>query len=106
MRNVGKPLVPDALRDQLVRKLLATQDLFVHTHHEHFLVVRAVKDADPAALRQALDVAPQKVVVEVLSRWLLERKHLAPLWIDSRHYVLDRAVFSRGVHRLEEEKQR
>jgi hypothetical protein len=58
-------------------------DLVVHAHDEDLFVIRAVEDADPPALRQALDVAPHEVVVEVLPRGLLEREHLAALRIDA-----------------------
>jgi len=43
----------------------------VHTHHQHFLVVRTVEDADPAALRQLAPIAPQVVVIQVELRRLL-----------------------------------
>ncbi len=78
----------------------------MHAHDEDLLVVRAVEDADAPALRQALDVAPHEVVVEVLPRGLLEREHLAALRIDARHDVLDGAVLAGRVHRLKHEQQR
>ena len=44
----------------------AAQELGVHAHDQHLLVVRAVEDADAPALGQALAGAPQEVVVELL----------------------------------------
>ena len=43
----------------------------MHAHHQHLLVVRAVEDADAAALRQAPRRAPQEVVVQLLRRGAL-----------------------------------
>src|SRR5262249_4054680 len=61
---------------------------------------------DAAALGKALDVAPQEVVAEIRRRRLLEGGHLTALRIHARHDVLDRAVLTGGVHRLEDEQQR
>ena len=105
MRDVGQPLVPDPLADERRGQLLPLQDFRVHAHDEDFLVVRTVEDADPPALGQVSDVAPHEVMVELLRRGLLERGHLAPLRIDARHDVLDRAVFAGRVHRLEDQQQ-
>ena len=49
-RNVGEPLVPDRLADQLRRHLLRLQQLLVHPHDEDLFVVGAIEDADAAAL--------------------------------------------------------
>jgi hypothetical protein len=45
-------------------------------------------------------------VVEFFGRRLFERSHFAALRIQTRHYVLDRAVFARRVHRLKNYQQR
>ena len=74
--------------------------------HQHLLVVRAVEDADPAALGQGPRVPPEEVVVELLGRGLLEAEDLAALRVDARHHVLDRAVLAGGVHRLEDQQDR
>ena len=52
--DVLKPLLPDVLGDQRRRELLLRQKLRMHAHHERFLVVAAVEDADVAAVGQAL----------------------------------------------------
>src|SRR5262249_40333612 len=71
-------------------------------HDEHVLVVGAVENADPAALRQAPHVAPQEVVVQLLGRGLFEAEYLAALGVHARHDVLDRPVLAGRVHRLED----
>src|SRR5215469_4202124 len=83
MRDIGKPLVPDALAHELRRQILPLQDVLVHAYDEDFLIVGSIKDPDPSPLGQALDVTPQKVMVEVLRGGLLERENLAPLRIYS-----------------------
>src|SRR5262245_42182422 len=104
VRDVGQPLVPDALRHELRGEPLPVQDLLVDAHHEDLLVVGAVEDADPAALGEAPHVSPHEVVVELLRGGLLEGEHLAALRIDARHHVLDGAVLAGRVHGLEDEQ--
>ena len=89
---------------ELLRQLLPRQHLGVHAHHQHFLVIGAVEDADAAALRQALGDAPQEIVVELLGARRLERMHLAALRIDAGHHVLDDAVLAGRVHPLEHQE--
>jgi hypothetical protein len=55
----------------------------MHAHDEDFLVVRTVEDADASALRQASDIAPHEIVIELLRRGLLEREYLAALRVDA-----------------------
>ena len=80
--------------------------LRVHAHHQHLLVVRAVEDADAAALGQRLGDAPEEIVIELLGARRLEGMHLAALRIDAGHHVLDRAVLAGRVHRLEHGEHR
>ena len=51
-----------------LRQVLARQDFRMHAHHQHFLVVRAVEDADAPALGQRLGDAPEEIVIEFLAR--------------------------------------
>src|SRR5262249_25725399 len=81
LRDIEKPLPPDVFAHELRRQILLLQDMLVHTHNEDFLIVGSIENSDPPPLRQALDVAPEKVVVEVLRRGLLERDDLAALRI-------------------------
>ena len=76
----------------------------MHAHHEHLLVVGAVEDADLAPRRQALGVAPQVVVVELLGRGHLEAVHRHALRVDAAHHVADRAVLAGGVERLQHDE--
>ena len=73
----------------------------MYAHHEHLLVVGAVEDADLATLREALRVAPQEIVIELLGRWHLEAVHRDALRVHPAHHVADRAVLSGGVQRLQ-----
>src|SRR5262249_16682119 len=104
--DVGEPLVPDALAHEPRGKPLPLQDLLVHAHDEDLFVVGAVEDANAAALRKALNVAPQEAVAGIRGGGLLEGGNLTSLRIPARHDVLDRAVLAGGVHRLEDEQQR
>jgi hypothetical protein len=61
-RDIGKPLVPDLLVDELWRQLLCLEQFLMHTHNEDFLVVGAIEDADAPALRNFGGVAPQEIV--------------------------------------------
>ena len=76
----------------------------MHAHDENFLVVGTIEDADASALRNLYGVAPQEIVRKLLVGGLLERDDVAPLRIDARHDVLDRAVLARRVHRLEDQQ--
>jgi hypothetical protein len=78
----------------------------MHAQHEYFLVVRAIEDADPAALGKVAVAAPEIVVIEFFCRRRLERHHLATLRIDSGHDVLDGAVLAGCIHGLEDQQQR
>jgi len=54
-------VAPEVARGEgLVGQLLAAQDLGEHAHDEHLLVVRAVEDADAAALGQRTWVRHRK----------------------------------------------
>src|SRR5262245_21091316 len=98
--DVLKALLPDIFRDQFGWQLLLFQEFPMHAHDQGLLVIAAIENSDPTALRQTLDTAPKKIVVQILGRWRLERIDLASLWVDAGHDVLDRTVFPRGIHRL------
>ena len=99
--DVVQALGPDALRDQMRIEPLALEDFLVHAHDQHLLVVGAVEDPDAAPLGHRLHVAPEVVVVELFGRRLLERIDLASLRVHARHHMLDRAVLTGRIHRLE-----
>jgi hypothetical protein len=48
---------------QLFRKSLAAKNIRMDTNNQDFLLVGAVEDSDPAALRKAARRAPQKIVL-------------------------------------------
>jgi hypothetical protein len=78
----------------------------MHTHDQSLLVIAAVEDTDTATLGEALHAAPEIIVIEIFAGGRLERVNLTPLRINARHHMLDRAVFTRRIHRLENEQHR
>ena len=78
----------------------------MHAHDQYLLVVRAVEDPDLAAFRQHPGTTPEKIVLQLLRAWMFETEDLAALRVDARHHMLDGAVFSGGVHRLEDQQDR
>ncbi len=99
-------IFPDRLLiDRFGRERLGAQDLGMNTDDEHFFVIGAVENPDPAPLRQAARGPPKKVVVELFRARMFEAENFAALRIDPRHDVLDRAVFAGRVHRLEDEEE-
>jgi len=50
--------------------------------------------------------SPEKIVIEFACAGLLERSDGATLGVYAGHDVLDRAVFTGGVHALQNDKQR
>src|SRR5205085_11815168 len=101
MPDAFEALVPDILAHEIMRQPLAPENFRMHTGHQHILIVRAIENADPPALRKCFGDAPKKIVIELFGARRLERVHLATLWIDARHHVLDRAVLAGRIHRLE-----
>ena len=55
-------------------------------------------------LGQTFHAAPHIIVVKIFAGRRFERKNLTALRINAGHHMLDRAVFSRRVHRLEDEQ--
>src|SRR5579859_4173674 len=104
--NIFKTFFPDFLGYQLGRKVLLGQKLLVYANHQHFFIVRAIEDADLAALRQSPGGAPEKVMVQFFYGRLLETGDLASLGIHAGHDVLDQAVFAGGVHGLKDQQDR
>src|SRR5687768_2183504 len=86
--EIFEAVTPDSLRHQLSRQPLAFEQIALHAHDEHLLVLRAIEDADVPAPREAKRGAPEKVVIELLVRGRLERVHRAALRVDTRENVL------------------
>ena len=82
------------------------QQFRVDPHHQHFLVIGAVEDTDPAAFRQHLVGPPQIIVIQLLGGRRLEAVHLAALRVDAGHHMLDGPILAGGVHGLKDEQQR
>jgi hypothetical protein len=76
----------------------------MHPYRQHFLIMRAVEDADAPALRQVFIDSPEEIVGELLDTRRLEGVDGAALRIDARHHVLDDASPARktkGFCRIE-----
>ncbi len=69
---------------------------------EHFLVVRAVKNDDFAALREVASGAPKEIVPKLRRTRVAVAKDIAALWVDAGHHVLNAAVLSGCIHGLED----
>jgi hypothetical protein len=93
------------LAHERIGEALGLEELRMHAGHHDFLVVRAVEDADPAALRARGVGPPEEVVVELVRVRRLEGVHVAALGIDAGHHVLAGAVLAGRVHALEDEEQ-
>ena len=65
--DVLKALVPDVFRYAFLGQFLSGEKLGMHAHDERLLVVAAVENADPSALRQRFHAAPQVVVIEIFA---------------------------------------
>src|SRR5215813_12018785 len=78
----------------------------MNPHHEGFLVIAAIENADATALWQTLQATPEIIVVEIFAGRRLERKNLTALRVNAGHDMLDRTVFSGGVHRLKHKQHR
>src|SRR5215469_12528949 len=104
--NVAEPLGPDAPGHARSGQPLLIEDVRVHPHDQDLLVIGAIEDTDSTALREAVRVAPEEVMTELLGRRLLEGEDLDALRIDSGHHVFDRAVLAGRVHALEDQQQR
>ena len=89
-----------------VRDPFAAENLGMHAGDQHLLVIGSVEDADPPAFRQIARGAPQKIVLQFGRAGMLEAEHLTSLRVDPGHHVPDGAVFSRRIHRLEDQAGR
>jgi LuxR family transcriptional regulator, maltose regulon positive regulatory protein len=96
------PPGPDVTRSS--GHLLGGEQGGVHPDDQHLLVVGPVEDAEPAPAGQGALAPPEKVVVQLLGRGLLERPDLHPLRVDPVHHVLDRAVLARRVDALQHQQ--
>ena len=99
-------LFPNIFSNQFFWQALRFKQLFMYAHDQNLFVIRPVEKAKFAALWNRFMGSPQKFVIEFLLRRRLECRNAASLRIDPGHHMLDGAVFSGGVHRLEDQQQR
>jgi hypothetical protein len=102
--DICEAVFPDLRGDQLRGQLLAGQQFGVHTDDEGLFVVTAVEDADMAAVGQHLETTPQVIVIELLGGRRFEGMNVASLGVHAGHDVFDGAVFTGGVHGLEDQQ--
>ncbi len=103
--DVPEALLPDVFSDEFLGDFLMFEDFGVHANDEGFLVVASVENTDAAAQGKAFDATPEEVFFKFFLRRSLEGKHLAALGVYPGHNVLDGAIFTRGVHGLENEDE-
>ena len=78
----------------------------VNARDQHFLVVRAVENADVTSGWASGVRAPQKVMGLFPRRWRFERRHDTALWIDAAHHVSDCAVLTGRIDSLKYHEHR
>jgi hypothetical protein len=74
-------------------------------YDQNLLVIGPVENPDVSAARQASGGVPEKIMRQLLLARLLETMNLAPLRIDSAHYVPDGAIFAGAIHPLKNQEQ-
>ena len=77
----------------------------MHANDQHFLIIRTIEDANPAAFGKAAGAAPEKIMLQFLGAGLLETVNLAPLRIDAGNDVADGSILSGAVHPLKDQQQ-
>src|SRR5262245_59955232 len=77
----------------------------MHPHDQHILVVRPIKDRDPAKSRCMRMHPPQKIVVAFLRRRLLETDDVDPLRVHSTYDMPASPVLSRSINPLKNNQQ-
>ena len=75
----------------------------MYADDEYFFVVRTIEDADAAALGQTARGAPEEIMFQLFGAGLLEAEDFASLRIDPGHDMPYGAIFTGGVHSLEDE---
>ena len=68
------------LRHERLGEALGREELRVHADHHDLLVVGAVEDADPAALRARGVGPPEEVVVELLASSAALKEYTSQPW--------------------------
>lgn len=88
------------------RQPLAAKHPRMDPNDEDFFVIAAVEHPDATSLGKTPRAAPQKVVVEFFARGSFEIGDLETGRVYPAQHRADRRIFSGGVHRLKDQKQR
>ena len=94
-------MLPDILAGSAGRQVLPLQQVRMHPHRQHLLVMGAVEDSNAATGGNVLTGPPQKIVRQLFGTGCFERMHFAALRIDAGHHMLDHAVLAGRIHALE-----
>ena len=107
--NIFEAFLPDILGHQFLRNALSCQ---------YFRGKGCTRTTSTSSSYERLKIPirprsgmrchrpPHVVVIKFFGGRRFEGKNLAALWINARHYMLDRAVFPGRVHRLKNQQQR
>jgi hypothetical protein len=88
------------------RQLLALQDFWMNSNDEDLFVMRPIENPNSSTLRKTLHRTPEEIMIQLRCTRVLETENLTALGINSRHYMLDDAIFAGCVHGLKYEKRR
>jgi hypothetical protein len=75
------PFLPDLSPLAVIRQGLGPQNLRMNANDEHFLVVRAVKNDDFAALREVARGAPEEIVPKLRRTRVAVAKETLNSWV-------------------------
>src|SRR5208283_5386572 len=93
--DVFEALFPDVLGHQRRRYFLTLEYLRMHSHHQHLLIIRTVKNPDVSPLRKMLGCPPQEIMLQFGIGGRFVGSDLASLGIYSGHNMFDRPIFAR-----------
>src|SRR6476661_8518886 len=98
--DIVEATLPQIPALQFIWQSLLFQQFGMDAHNEVFFVIGAVEYPDARALRQPVWSPPEEIMVQFFRAALLERVDLGPLRVETRHDVLDHAIFAGSIHRL------
>ena len=76
----------------------------MHSHDEHILIMRAIKDFDVACTGRLGVYAPQEIVGEFFFRRGFKGSHGAALRIQWTRHLADSPIFTAGITPLQDDE--